>query len=549
MKNFFKLLGIIAFVAVFGFSMIACSGGGGNSGPGSDSDPISNPKDYDYIEENGTITIVGYTGPGGNIAIPEKINGKPVTTIGGTSGGDYIFWIAFSDCTSITKVTIPNSVTKIGEAAFQNCTSLTSVTIPNSVTKIGYWAFYGCTSLTGITIPNSVTSIENNTFMYCTSLTSITIPNSVTKIGQGAFSECTSLASVTIGNSVTKIGESAFNGCTSLTSITIPDSVTSIGYAAFQRCTSLTSITIGNGVTNFEWLADFFDYTSLTTINVDANNTEYSSTDGVLYDKNKTTLILCPRGKTGTYTIPDSVTSIERNAFESSIWWYEDGVMYHGYSSCTSLTAINVDAGNTTYSSQDGVLYTKDKTALIKYPAGKAGTSFTIPDSVTGMAENSFMYCTSLESVTLGNSVTGIGWDAFYGCANLTAINVDAGNTKYSSQNGILYNKEKTTLIKYPEGRAENYFTISGSITKIDYQAFHGCKKITSVTIGNSVTSIEGYAFIACTSLTSVTFQGTIPQSQFDNYSFDGDLRDKYLASGTGTYTRPNGNSEMWTKQ
>ena len=165
----------------------------------------------------------------------------------------------------LTSVTIPNSVTTIGEFAFEFCYSLTSIAIPNSVTSIGYSAFFKCSALTYITIPNSVTSIGNLAFAYCSSLTSITIPNSVTSIGYGGFSNCNSLTSVTIPNSVTSIGELAFGGCYSLTSIAIPNSVTSIGERAFSGCSGLTSITIPNSVTSIGERA-FFNCSSLTSI-------------------------------------------------------------------------------------------------------------------------------------------------------------------------------------------------------------------------------------------------------------------------------------------
>ena len=164
----------------------------------------------------------------------------------------------FSFDTALTTITIPNSVTRIGDLAFYSCSGLTSVTIPNSVTQIGGGAFCECTGLTSVTIPNSVTQIEGSIFYGCTGLTSITIPNSVTQIGSAAFSGCTGLISVTIPNSVTSIGDEAFNGCTGLTSVTIPNSVDSIGNHAFFGCTGLTSVTIGNSVTSIGYCAFSF---------------------------------------------------------------------------------------------------------------------------------------------------------------------------------------------------------------------------------------------------------------------------------------------------
>ena len=174
---------------------------------------------------------------------------------------------AFSGCTSLTSITIPDGVTSIGDQTFYKCRLLTSITIPDGVTSIGYRAFCNCRSLTSVTIPDSVTSIGMLAFANCTSLTSVTIPDSVTSIGSHAFSYCTSLTIVTIGNGVTDVGEYAFNGCASLTSVTIGNSVTSIGIYAFSGCTSLTSITIPDSVTYIGGSA-FKDCTSLTSVTV-----------------------------------------------------------------------------------------------------------------------------------------------------------------------------------------------------------------------------------------------------------------------------------------
>ena len=165
--------------------------------------------------------------------IPAEIDGVAVTSIDR---------YAFSGCTRLKSVTIPNSVTSIGYNAFGGCTSLASINIPNSVTSIGDSVFYGCTSLASIDIPNSVTGINHYAFSGCKSLASIDIPNSVTSIGQYAFQGCTSLASIDIPNSVTRIGDSVFYGCTSLASVDIPNSVTGIGDSVFSGCTSLTNV-------------------------------------------------------------------------------------------------------------------------------------------------------------------------------------------------------------------------------------------------------------------------------------------------------------------
>ena len=448
---------------------------------------------------------------------------------------------AFYDCTSLKEVTIPNSVTEIGDSAFLGCKSLTKVTIPDSVTKIGYGAFSGCTSLKEIAIPNSVTEIGNYAFLGCTSLTKVTIPNSVTEIGYSAFEGCTSLTSVTLPDSA-EIGTSAFSGCTSLKEITLPAGVSSIYYYCYI----------------------FSDCISLTAINVDENNTDCKSVDGVLFSKDMKTLWIYPAGKTNTsYTIPDSVTKIDRYAFSGCTSLKEvtipDSVTVisdTAFRGCTSLTAINVYEYNMDYISVDGVLFHLWKGQCLAYPAGKTNTSYTIPDSVTWtddfdsftgsvteISDYAFSGCTSLKEVTIPDGVTEIGDTAFEGCTSLkeitipasvteisnnafddctslTAINVDENNTKYKSVDGVLFNKDMTTLILYPNAKINASYAIPNSVTEIEVDAFSGCTSLTKVTVPDSVTVISDTAFQGCTSLKEITIPNSV--TEISNYAFSG---------------------------
>ena len=395
---------------------------------------------------------------------------------------------AFEDCTSLKSITIPNSVTSIGDSAFEDCTSLTSITIPNGVTSIGDSAFEGCTSLTSITIPNSVTSIGFGAFIGCSSLTSITIPDSVTCIGDSAFNGCTSLTSITIPDSVTSIGESAFSGCSSLASITIPDSVMSIGNDAFHECSSLTSITIPYSVTSIGDYA-FLGCSRLTAIDVNTDNKDYTSVNGVLFYNDKT-IICYPAGKKGNnYKIPDGVTSICRYAF----------------SGCTSLTSITIPDSVT----EIGGSAFENCSSL---------TSITIPNSVTSIGIGAFVGCSSLTSITIPDNVTYIGGAVFADCSSLTEIKVSTQNAKYVSVNGVLYNKDKTTIMCYPAGKKDKNYKILDGVTEICTSAFNGCSSLTSITIPDSVTEIGMSAFSGCSSLTSITIPDSVTRIDMSTF-------------------------------
>ncbi|MEI7935392.1 MAG: leucine-rich repeat domain-containing protein [Verrucomicrobiota bacterium] len=209
---------------------------------------------FNFTTNNGAITITGYTGPGGDVTIPDWTNGYPVTSIetnaffhtssltNVTMGTNLtsIGNTAFGFCGHMTNITLGASVTSIGQYAFEYC-PIRSLTIPNSVTNIGFSAFLSCLHMTDVLIPNSVAIIGPYAFNMCQSLTSVTIPGSVTNLGYDSFTSCISLTNVTIGSGVTYIPQ-AFNNCTRLTTVMIAASVSSLGPQAFAYCTSLTSV-------------------------------------------------------------------------------------------------------------------------------------------------------------------------------------------------------------------------------------------------------------------------------------------------------------------
>ncbi len=373
--------------------------------------------DYKYdVLSDGTVEITDYTGSATDLTIPATIDGKKVTSI-----GNY----AFEDCSSLTSIKIPDGVTSIGHGAFVGCSSLTSITIPDSMTSIGESAFSWCESLVSVIIPNGITSIEEDTFYECSSLTLINIPASVTSIEDGAFSGCSSLTSITVDEN--NLNYSSKDGVLFNKNMTeiilypvskegkyiIPDSVTSIGEGAFWNCSGLTSITIPDSVTSIGEIA-FCWSVNLTSITVDENNPNYSSKDGVLFNKDLTEIIAYPIGKEGEYIIPDSVTSVEENAF-----W-----------DCDNLTSIEIP--NSVITIGDNAFGNCDSL-----------TSITIPDSVTSIGYEAFRECESLASITIPDSVTSIGEDAFGICSDDLIIYGYKGSTaeQYAKDNGIQFAK------------------------------------------------------------------------------------------------------------
>jgi len=367
----------------------------------------------------------------------------------------------FSKRTKITALEFDGTITSIGSYAFFHCYKLDCVTIPEGVTSVGYQAFSSCSNLTSVVIPEGVTSIGSAAFFSCSNLTSVEIPEGVTSIGSSAFRDCNSLTSIEIPASVKRIGEHVFEYCSSLTSIEIPNSVTSIDYRAFADCSSLTSIEIPESVTSIDHLA-FADCSSLTAINVSLNNANYSSVDGIVFNKNQTVLFIYPCGKNGAYTIPDSVTSIGSAAF-----W-----------NCSSLTSITIPDSVTNIGTQ-----------AFQYCRGL--TSIEIPDSVTSIGSSAFQNCSSLTSIVIPDSVTSIVDSTFWNCSSLTSIVIPDSVTSIGKY--AFRNCSSLTSIEIPD-----------SVTSIGSSAFQNCSSLTSIVIPDSVTYI-GEAFGGCSALEEIT--------------------------------------------
>ena len=225
---------------------------------------------FGYSIQNGTATITSYRGPGGQLSIPSKIDGLPVTAI-----GQYML----AGCSDLTSIKIPDSITNIPNYAFDGCTSLTNITVdslnPSYSSVDGVLFDRSCTTLVlypvgrggAYTVPESVTKIAEYAFSSALNLTSVSIPEAVTSVGVGAFSSCTGLTHLTLPGQVSELGGGLFSGCTSLQYIAIPDSVTSLGDGVFQGCTGLREVVLGKSLTRIPDYT-FGDCISLTSLTV-----------------------------------------------------------------------------------------------------------------------------------------------------------------------------------------------------------------------------------------------------------------------------------------
>ena len=439
-------------------------------------------RDFTYEYEGQTLT---YT------VLDE--DAKTCETKGGSifSGGNYVSGNLIIPATA-KDGDMEYSVTSIGMFAFSECSGLTSVTIPESVTSIGDYAFYWCSDLTSVEISNSVSSIGNNAFYQCSNLTSVSIGNSVSSIGVAVFYQCSNLTSMTIPGSVSSIGNSAFEKCSGLKSFKVADGESEISFGAYALAscpiedlylgrnwtyagsgaisTGIKTLTLGDKVTALPANA-FSGCSGLTTVvfNAEKCNSVGSqafptSIDSFTFGENVQIIpAYCCQGLTKliSVTIPNSVTSIGNSAFENcfglksfKVADSESEISFGAYA-LDSCPIEDLYLGrNWTYAGS-GALSTGIKT-------------LTLGDKVTALPDYAFSNCVYLASVEIPNSVTSIGDGAFSSCADLTSV------------------------------------TIPNSVTLIGENAFFGCWGLTSVTIPNSVTSISDNVFYLCSGLTEV---------------------------------------------
>ena len=712
---------------------------------------------YTLIDEYSKVQILSYIGSDTDVVIPDRIDNKKVTSIADSAFreksitsvvfGQYVESIgnyAFYSCQSLNELDFSKSSVKtIGDYAFTVCKSLESIEFPDSLESVGYGAFsaytdgyygsYVASSLKSVKFGGGLKSIESYAFyenralntvkftgdaltsigyrsFYNTDITELDLSGANASIGTSAFSNCNSLRTVKLSgvntiesgafygcdelvnlemsDTLTTIEGSAFCSCTSLKTVIFSDSVTTIADGSFTDCTGLESVTIGKGCTSVTASA-FTRNVNLVKFDVSEDNESYTSVDGVLYNKEKTAVVCYPKSLSGEYVIPDTVTSIEKAAFENcnkltkiTIGSGVETVNPYAFNQCNLLATVvfkdsdtankkicerafyycgsltEVDFGNAVtsigdyafticskikslefpdsltsigqfafspYTDRTGGTYKESNLESVKFGTGlktignyafyddrkiskleftgdnltsigsyafydnlaleelnlsgdnvsigdnafnncnklktvnlKSGIksigsyafrdctvlddiklcseletigayafyncgnlqSIEIPDNVTKIDNNTFENCSSLKSVSIGKSCTTISATAFNNATKLEKITVSADNEKYSSVDGALLNKEKTSIILYPKSKSGE-FVIPDTVTSIADRAFSSCPNLTKITIGANVESVGAYAFSSCSALTDVVFKdSTIKKKVIGLYAF-----------------------------
>ena len=502
----------------------------------------------------------------GDVIIPST-----VTFAGKTYNVTEIAWYAFSSCTDLTSVSIPDCITSIGGYAFQSCNKLTSIEIPNGIKTIEKYTFYYCSGLTSIEIPSSVESIGDHAFYHCSNLQTISLGN-VVSIGDYAFSgyynslgpidRYTELRGVVeIPSSVVSIGDYAFANQYSIQTLILHEGLKKIGKYAFNKCENITSVSIPGSVEYINSCA-FYGCRRLSTVNASTIAPKYMGSNvfyGTLWYDN------LPDGMTylgqalfkykGTMpentelSIPSGTTCIAGIAFSAqtglksiTIPASVKGIGASAFSGCTALETVNIpedieEVGtkafyNTPwYNNQpDGMVYV-GKVAY-RYKGNMAGsTAFELREGTIAIVDTAFYNCTNLASISIPNSVKAIGKQAFSGCSSLTSVTLPGISTinEKTFENCISLTEitlqEGTSVIgDYAFSGCTNLTTVNwpSSIKDMRDYVFQNCRSLTSMTLPEGLYLFGDYVFSGCTNLTSVSFPSTLGGGFSGQYTFNG---------------------------
>lgn len=479
--------------------------------------------DFVYQRAGGTVTITGYTGSDGQVVIPDVIDGTAVTGIGGG---------LFTGAERLVSIAIPNGVVSIREGIFRGCARLQNITVtgenPVYASVEGVLFDKKVSTLLQCPagrpgeykVPDSVVAIGNAAFYGCQNLERITMPEGVISIGDEAFAQCVVLSDPLIPSQLTIVGYGAFRGCSGFVNLALPSNLSSIGKGAFEQCINLVAIT------------------------VDEANLSYSDVDGVLFDKQRRSLLRCPVAKQGYFRVPDGVTRICDSAFEGCSQLTEvelpsslaivgclafsecSGLMqvglpksvtaigYSAFAGCSNMVELILPGqltviGEDTFCDCVRLQNVEIPSSVVRigdeaFLGCQSLQRVVIPNGVTNIGCSAFAGCTSLGEVTIPGSVVTLGKGAFGGCASMMAITVDSLNPTYQSVDGVLYDKKQSVLIQFPGGKYGRCM-IPETVNQIADKAFNNCFGLITVSIPESVLNIAPEAFAGCVNLASIT--------------------------------------------
>lgn len=480
-----------------------------------------------FDKTTGTITKADKTIT--KAKLPEQIEGVTV---------EYIGVAAFSQCKNLKEVSIPSGIVEVGSSAFSGCSSLEEVffsdhTEGDVFINFSSYCFENCSSLREMNFPSNTGFIHNDDVLQgCESLTSITltdghpdyytqdgvlfervngeyiqlkqypvgnertvyeIPDNVKTIGQKSFYKSRHLKEIVMPDSVTDfVGSLCFADCVNLEKITLSENITSIGDSAFRNCGKLKEISLPEGVSRIGF-DSFEECDSLEEINFPDALTYIGIGSFAGCDNLK------------TVNLSGKVTEVDASSFVG----------------CISLTDINVAETNPNYSSLDGVLFNKSQTELLTYPAGSGRESYRIPDSVTWIYYDAFHKCVNLKVVTIpgpyAEKMDPYDMEDFFFSLDLTDVVMEE-NEKYSTQDGVVFNKEKTKLYLYPRANSRTIYQVPEGITSIDGDTFSSCRYLERVVLPDSVQSIGEWAFYKCPNLKEVVIPESVTEINIDAF-------------------------------
>lgn len=594
------------------------------------------------FSDNFELTEFSLSGNDATIGDNAFYNCSKLKTLNFKSGIKSIGTYAFRDCTALDDINLCSGFNTIGAYAFYNCTGMKTITLPDTLTQIGYSAFQNCSNLQNIVIPNSVVKIDDNTFANCKSLKSVSIGKSCTTISSTAFSNATALEKITVSadnekyssvdgallnkektsivlypksksgefvipDTVTSIADRAFNGCPNLTKITIGSNVENIGTYAFSECNALTEVVFKDSTLEKKVIGDyaFFDCPALT--NIDFGNAVTSigsyafmidkSLENVEFPDSLESIgycaFSCYRGGTYSTYVASNLKSVKFGSGLKTIGnyaFYEnqklETIEFSGnnltsigdgtFMDCLALAELNLTGNNTVIG--NNAFYNNDSlkeinlsgVKTIRYNAFGYGdnlksanlgenlisienyafqncpnletvslpecltsiysyafqncnklTGIEIPDKVTNLTDYTFSNCSALKDVSIGSGCTSISTTAFVGTSSIDKITVSVDNKNFTVVDGVLYNKDKTTLVLYPKNRAGE-FVVPDTVTSIADYAFDNSPNITKVTIGKNVKTVGKGSFENCKSLETVVFEDSdTVQKTIGDYAFN----------------------------